>query len=272
MQVVTIATEDFMIRRPGRFPLGTDAHKRAPRTAHLAESKERAVLRPLCPFTFVPHAAPHTRRSPIHTPRALRLMSAALSSVRANPVRVAAPAARRATAQRAAVRVCAAGKSYKLTLLPGDGIGPEIMKVAVDCLNVVVRAATAGPFPWSPTDFWIGSVRCRLEKAVQPLAAANAVAPFRPSQSKKEGFELIYKEALIGGAAIDATGVPLPDATLETCKSTDAVLLAAIGGCAAGSRIRSTLRDDDIWMRRTSSPRPPSPASLPTGDPLSEPA
>lgn len=64
----------------------------------------------------------------------------ALSSVRANPVRVAAPAARRAPAQRAAaVRVCAAGKSYSITLLPGDGIGPEIMKVAVDCLNVVVR-------------------------------------------------------------------------------------------------------------------------------------
>lgn len=67
---------------------------------------------------------------------------ASLSSVRANPVRVAAPAARRATAQRAAaVRVCAAGKSYSITLLPGDGIGPEIMKVAVDCLNVVVRTA-----------------------------------------------------------------------------------------------------------------------------------
>lgn len=52
-------------------------------------------------------------------------------------------------------------------------------------------------------------------------------------QSKKEGFELKYKEALIGGAALDATGVPLPDATLDTCKSTDAVLLAAIGGRAS---------------------------------------
>ena len=34
----------------------------------------------------------------------------------------------------------------------------------------------------------------------------------------------------MGGAAIDATGVPLPDATLDVCRDSDAVLLAAIGG------------------------------------------
>ncbi len=39
-----------------------------------------------------------------------------------------------------------------------------------------------------------------------------------------------FKEALMGGAAIDATGNPLPDETLEICKDSDAVLLAAIGG------------------------------------------
>jgi 3-isopropylmalate dehydrogenase len=37
-------------------------------------------------------------------------------------------------------------------------------------------------------------------------------------------------EQLIGGAAIDATGEPLPRATLEACKQADAVLLAAVGG------------------------------------------
>jgi len=39
----------------------------------------------------------------------------------------------------AAAAAAAAPQSYSVTLLPGDGIGPEIMKVAVDCLNVVVR-------------------------------------------------------------------------------------------------------------------------------------
>lgn len=34
----------------------------------------------------------------------------------------------------------------------------------------------------------------------------------------------------MGGAALDATGVPLPDETLEDCRASDAVLLAAIGG------------------------------------------
>jgi isocitrate/isopropylmalate dehydrogenase len=40
-----------------------------------------------------------------------------------------------------------------------------------------------------------------------------------------------FTEALVGGAAIDAVGTPLPDETLAVCKSADAVLLAAIGGC-----------------------------------------
>jgi 3-isopropylmalate dehydrogenase len=37
-------------------------------------------------------------------------------------------------------------------------------------------------------------------------------------------------EQLIGGAAIDATGEPLPQATIDACRQTDAVLLAAVGG------------------------------------------
>lgn len=75
--------------------------------------------------------------------------------------------------------------SYRITLLPGDGIGPEIMAVAVDVLKAVGRQMDLS-------------------------------------------FE--FEEALIGGAAIDATGEPLPQVTLDTCKGSDAVLLAAIGG------------------------------------------
>jgi len=74
---------------------------------------------------------------------------------------------------------------YRITLLPGDGIGPEIMAVAVDVLKVV---------------------------------------------GKKFDIQFEFQEALIGGAAIDATGEPLPAATLDMCRNCDAVLLAAIGG------------------------------------------
>jgi 3-isopropylmalate dehydrogenase len=42
--------------------------------------------------------------------------------------------------------------------------------------------------------------------------------------------DLTYDEQLIGGAAIDATGTALPDATLEAARRADAVLLAAVGG------------------------------------------
>lgn len=76
-------------------------------------------------------------------------------------------------------------KHYRITLLPGDGIGPEIMAVAVDVLKTV---------------------------------------------GAQTGLEFTFQEALLGGAAIDATGVPLPADTLERCKNSDAVLLAAIGG------------------------------------------
>lgn len=76
-------------------------------------------------------------------------------------------------------------QNYRITLLPGDGIGPEIIAVAVDVLKLV-------------------------------------------GQQLDIGFE--FQEALIGGAAIDATGNPLPEETLEKCRNSDAVLLAAIGG------------------------------------------
>ncbi len=76
-------------------------------------------------------------------------------------------------------------KTYNIVLLPGDGIGPEIMAVAVTVLE--------------------------------------AVAP-------KFGFSLAFDTKLAGGAAIDATGHPLPSETLTACQGSDAVLLAAVGG------------------------------------------
>jgi 3-isopropylmalate dehydrogenase len=44
------------------------------------------------------------------------------------------------------------------------------------------------------------------------------------------GVRFAFEDALIGGAAIDATGAPLPDATVELCRRADAVLLGAVGG------------------------------------------
>jgi 3-isopropylmalate dehydrogenase len=76
-------------------------------------------------------------------------------------------------------------QTYRITLLPGDGIGPEIMAIAVNVLEIVAKQA---------------------------------------------GFSLAFTSALIGGAAIEATGEPLPAETLATCKQSDGVLLAAIGG------------------------------------------
>ncbi len=45
-----------------------------------------------------------------------------------------------------------------------------------------------------------------------------------------EGVRFEFDEALLGGAAIDATGTALPDETLAKAQAADAVLLAAIGG------------------------------------------
>jgi 3-isopropylmalate dehydrogenase len=83
------------------------------------------------------------------------------------------------------IAIMMSDRQYRITLLPGDGIGPEIMAVAVDVLQVVGR---------------------------------------------QQNLKFEFVEALIGGAAIDATGVPLPEDTLESCRQSDAVLLAAIGG------------------------------------------
>jgi 3-isopropylmalate dehydrogenase len=76
-------------------------------------------------------------------------------------------------------------RQYTITLLPGDGIGPEILTVAVKILHLI---------------------------------------------GEQFDIKFNFKEALIGGAAISATGKPLPEETLTCCHHSDAVLLAAIGG------------------------------------------
>ena len=72
-----------------------------------------------------------------------------------------------------------------ITLLPGDGIGPEV----------------------------VASARQVLECAADRF-----------------GHRVEFREELIGGAAIDAAGDPLPSATVESCEAADAVLLGAVGG------------------------------------------
>lgn len=76
-------------------------------------------------------------------------------------------------------------KKYKITVLKGDGIGPEI-----------------------------------VDECVKVLDAAG----------KKFGFAFDYDDQLLGGCAIDETGVPYPKETEKACKASDAVLLGAVGG------------------------------------------
>lgn len=73
----------------------------------------------------------------------------------------------------------------KITLLPGDGIGPEIVDATRRVLEVL---------------------------------------------AKRSGHAFTFSTHLIGGIAIDETGVPLPDDTIVACRSADAVLLGAVGG------------------------------------------
>ncbi|KAI3405100.2 LEU2 [Candida oxycetoniae] len=67
----------------------------------------------------------------------------------------------------------------------------------------------------------VGSEICR--EAIKVLKSIETSTPFQ-----KLNFD--FKHHLIGGAAIDATGVPLPDDSLAAAKSSDAVLLGAVGG------------------------------------------
>lgn len=75
--------------------------------------------------------------------------------------------------------------SKNVLILPGDGIGPEIVAEARRVLELV---------------------------------------------NEQDSLGLALSEARVGGCAIDADGVPLPDATLEAAKQADAILLGAVGG------------------------------------------
>ncbi len=74
---------------------------------------------------------------------------------------------------------------YQIAVLPGDGIGIEIVPEAVKALRAI---------------------------------------------GEKYGHQFEFKEALVGGAAIEASGSPLPEDTLKLCRESQAVLLGAIGG------------------------------------------
>jgi 3-isopropylmalate dehydrogenase len=75
--------------------------------------------------------------------------------------------------------------AYRIAILPGDGIGPEVVAEGVKILH-------------------------QLESLYD--------------------LQFILQEGIVGGAAIDATGNPLPDATLKLCQASDAVLFGAVGG------------------------------------------
>jgi 3-isopropylmalate dehydrogenase len=48
--------------------------------------------------------------------------------------------------------------------------------------------------------------------------------------AQKYNHEFSFTDVLMGGIAIDETGVPLPEETVKVCKNSDAVLLGAVGG------------------------------------------
>ncbi len=64
---------------------------------------------------------------------------------------------------------------------------------------------------------------------VGPEVTAAAVAVLQ-AVAAHYAHDFSFDEQLIGGAAIDATGEPLPAATLAACKNADALLLGAVGG------------------------------------------
>jgi 3-isopropylmalate dehydrogenase len=64
---------------------------------------------------------------------------------------------------------------------------------------------------------------------IGPEVAAEAVRALR-AVADRGGHAFAFESALLGGAAIDATGEALPGATLELCRRSDAILMGAVGG------------------------------------------
>lgn len=65
---------------------------------------------------------------------------------------------------------------------------------------------------------------------VGPEITAEAVKVLKSIEKTLGDVSFTFENHLIGGAAIDATGVPLPDDALAAAKKADAVLLGAVGG------------------------------------------
>ena len=76
-------------------------------------------------------------------------------------------------------------RSHRITILAGDGIGPEVMAESLRLLDAV---------------------------------------------EAKFGFTVARSEHLVGGAAIDATGHPLPPETVAASEAADAILFGSVGG------------------------------------------
>jgi 3-isopropylmalate dehydrogenase len=64
---------------------------------------------------------------------------------------------------------------------------------------------------------------------VGPEVTGEAVKVLR-AVARAAGHQLTFDEVVFGSAAIQATGHPLPEATLEECRRSDAILLGAVGG------------------------------------------
>ena len=60
--------------------------------------------------------------------------------------------------------------------------------------------------------------------------------------SERFGHDFQFTPALVGGAALDAVGVPLPDETVSLCQSSDAILFGSIGGPKWDDNSRFDLR------------------------------
>lgn len=58
----------------------------------------------------------------------------------------------------------------------------------------------------------------------------KASLPVIDSAARHEGLKLEFEEALVGGAAYDATGHPLPADTLKLCDRANAIYFGAVGG------------------------------------------
>ena len=70
---------------------------------------------------------------------------------------------------------------------------------------------------------------CLKGDGIGPEIVAEAEKALRAA-GERFGFALELTDALIGGAAIEETGSPLPPETVAQCKAADAVLLGAVGG------------------------------------------